>query len=491
MRAQLLRATALIGIVLFPALSQADEFEIFDDAGGSSFEIMDQNRPTPMTPEGTHGPTPGPVETDPITESPISGNYDRPESGGMPSDDYWNQGAFACDAGCGPDAYPMPDLGCADCDENRAGLFFDAWIAQGYTYNANDPASGFNTPLTFNDFSNEYQMNQLYVSAGRAVNKCGACWDLGGRVDLLYGTDYFFTMANGLELRADGRPRWNSDDGDRVRDGFNFADYGLAMPQLYGEVFAPIASGTSIKFGRFYTPLGYENVQAPQNFFYSHSYAFQYGEPRTHTGVLADVALGPTFNLLAGYTRGWDVWEDPNGKPNYLMGFTWCPTNLASLAFAVSTGDEDVEGIDNRTVYSLVYTRRFGSMTYVLQHDFGSEANAEIDRNFQPDSAKWYGINQYFFMDVTPTSTVGMRVEWFRDQDNARVLGIPLESQVTGGNYVGLTLGMNWRPTCNLILRPEIRYDYSDVEPAPGGGIFDDFTADDQLTLAVDALFKF
>ena len=146
------------------------------------------------------------------------------------------------------------------------------------------------------------------------------------------------TTADGLETRVDGAPHWNSSDGDRRRDGFTFADYGLAMPQLYGEIFAPIGSGLDVKLGHFYTILGYESVRAPENFFYSHSYTFQYGKPITHTGVLADWAFGSKLNVQFGYTRGWDNWEDLNGKPNYLAGFTWCPSRTASLAFALTTG---------------------------------------------------------------------------------------------------------------------------------------------------------
>ncbi len=360
----------------------------------------------------------------------------------------------------------MQDCG-GQCRRERtcgAGAFMDLWIAGGYTYNDADPPGGFNGPLTFNDFSNEGQMNQLYLSFGRAVDKCNRCWDIGGRVDVLYGTDYFFTTADGLETEEDGRPHWNSDDGSRRRGGYTYADYGVAMPQAYGELFIPLGTGLSVKIGHFYTPLGYESVQAPENFFYSHSYTFQYGNPFTHTGVMFDWAIGSKFNAYFAYTEGWNNWEDINGKPNFLTGFTWCPSRVASLAFGVSTGNEDLAGQNNRSLYNIVYTRRFGQLTYVLEHSFGMEANAEVDENFETDSAKWYGLVQYFYMDISPTLTAGMRVDWFRDQDRTRVLQLPFETGASGGNYVGLTMGANWKPTCNLLLRPEIRYDYSDVE---------------------------
>ena len=513
---------------------RADEFKVFD--GGSStnsFEIVDG--PTASGDPGTNTPpmdalqqpldsyldpvvdqpqTTAELELEPKSDKTEPESYRQPESVtdadsqpiwdtqeslgdiGYQYDDaaYGSCNDGDCGGACGGSSRSCGGSACrGSCGGNRAGAFIDLWVAGGFTYNDADPAGGFNTPLTFNDFANEGQFNQAYLTFGRAVNKCGGCWDLGGRVDLLYGTDYFFTTADGLETRGNGAPHWNSSDGDRRRLGFTFADYGLAMPQLYGEIFAPIGTGLGIKFGHFYTPLGYESVRAPENFFYSHSYTFQYGKPITHTGVMTDWALGSNFNVQTGYTRGWNNWEDANGKPNYLFGFTWCPSKIAALAFSVTTGDEDPAGQNNRTVYTLVYTRRVGVMTYVLEHTFGTEENAEFNNQFQSETGKWYGLNQYFFMDVSPTLTTGMRIEWFRDQDNTRVLQIPFESSVSGGNYVGLTMGMNWRPSCNLIIRPEVRYDYSDVEAFGFGndGVYDDFTERDQLTLAVDAIFRF
>ena len=151
-------------------------------------------------------------------------------------------------------------------------------------------------------------------------------------------------------------------------------------------------------------------------------------------------------------------------------------------------------GQNNRTVYSLVYTRRIGCrLQYILQHDFGIEENGEIDRNGNPSGAKWYGINNYLIYECSDSLSLGLRVEWFRDQDNARVLGIPLESIVQGGNYTEVTLGANWKMTPQLTLRKELRFDWSNVEvPALNrNGIYDDFSDKNQFTAAVDLIYRF
>ena len=198
-------------------------------------------------------------------------------------------------------------------------------------------------------------------------------------------------------------------------------------------------------------------------------------------------------------TRGWDMFEDPNSTYAFIGGATFTSRDeRTSLSATVHTGNEraDAFGEYNRTLYSLVLLHQISCRwTYVFQHDFGIEENAEIDRNFMLSDAKWYSVNQYLFCRLRDNLDFGVRVEWFRDQDNARVLGIPVEPLTSGGNYVATTFGLNWRPYEKVVLRPEIRWDWSDVDPPDIGrvtdGMFIDFTKKDQLLLSLDLIIDF
>jgi hypothetical protein len=44
-------------------------------------------------------------------------------------------------------------------------------------------------PVTFNDRVNEFLFNELNFYIERAVNTEGDSWDIGGRMDFMYGTD--------------------------------------------------------------------------------------------------------------------------------------------------------------------------------------------------------------------------------------------------------------------------------------------------------------
>jgi hypothetical protein len=409
----------------------------------------------------------------------------------------------------GPDFEPTgcEETGCSDpaCPScgpipgpigEGLGRFVDSigwygWLSQGFTWNPDSPADRFNGPLTFNDRSNEYQMNQLYSVLERPVCADGCAWDIGGRVDLLYGTDYFFVTALGLETHPDGTPRWNSDSGPRG-DGASL--YGLAMPQAYAEVYAPAGYGLSAKLGHFYSILGYESAMDPENFFYSRSYARQYGEPFTHTGFIAEYGLTPALRILGGLTRGWDTWEDPNDAGGFLGGATWsCPDGVSAVSFAIHTGNEDPQGDQNRTVYTLVYERQLSRCcSYALEHVYGDESDAAFD-NDQPTDARWYGIAQYLYWQCCPTTSLGLRAEWFRDRDNARVLGIPFDSLSEGGDYVEVSLGLRWEPCPRVLMRSEVRWDWSDVEAPQLDvlGMFDDFQDENQVTVATNLILRY
>jgi hypothetical protein len=341
--------------------------------------------------------------------------------------------------------------------------FFDIGIG------ANAWGADWNGPITFNDRAWQGQMNQLYLINERVLKEDQL--SIGGRVDLLYGTDFLYTVAGGLDSV------WNSG-----------RYYGLAMPQLYGEV------GTqelNVKFGHFYTLIGYEVVPAIGNFFYTHAYTMQYGEPFTHTGVLGTWVPNDQLTIIGGVTNGWDNWDIglPTNQANPQPGSNSNAAFLGAITFSSSDGTQaltlanssgnEANGLENgagdpfignRTVTSIVYTNEFtDKLTYVYQSDFGYAAyavdpNGYAPQGNQPGSAYWYGVNQYLFYNFTDYLIGGLRLEWFRDNNGYRVQSGLRDGSPQVGGYVGnlwqMTWGLNYLIGNNLIIRPELRYDW-------------------------------
>jgi hypothetical protein len=356
------------------------------------------------------------------------------------------------------------------------GIEIKGWLDQGITTNPRDPLHRFNGPVTFNDRANEYQMNQLYLVAEREADTGGCGWDVGGRVDLLYGTDHRFTTAFGLE------DKWNQ--------GHRF--YGLAMPQAYLDV---AINNLTLRMGHFYTILGYESVMAPENFFYSHAYTMQYGEPFTHTGALAIYKLNDCWSFSGGIHRGWDQWEDINNKLGFLGGVTWSPSDDTSVAFALTSSEEDYAGENNRFAYSLVITHRLTCrLTYVFQHDLGYEEDAAFGQRGYRD-AEWYGFNNYLFYELTPCCSLGLRYEWFSDDDGTRVggLGYPngIDLGTVAAHWQELTVGLNYKFTRNVMFRSECRWDWVDPLVAVTDGPFNDYNKRSQFLWGNDLIVQF
>ena len=382
-------------------------------------------------------------------------------------------GGFDCDSSCPEPWRLFPEIGC--------GWSLEGWLALGATANADRPGSRINGPVTFNDRSN-FQVNQLYLTFGREVDTGGCGVDWGARVDLLYGTDYIFTQAAGLETRPNGARHWNR-SGDQ---------YGLALPQAYAEVGY---NDFTAKVGHFYTIIGNEVVTAPDNFFYSHAYTMQYGEPFTHTGGLVSWNYSDQLTLHGGIVNGWDKFDAVTDQASFIGGANYTPCHERySLAFAFITGEEDGAApplSGNRTMYSIVFSYNISDdLQYVFQHDNGWEETGVpgVDN-------EWYGINQYLLYTINDCWKAGARLEWFRDDDGARLSAAPvrngggaLTAAQAAGNYYNISAGLNWTPSSNLIVRPEIRWDWSD---GTAGRPFDDQTKDSQMTAAFDAIMLF
>jgi hypothetical protein len=407
-----------------------------------AFAQVSRESPPESGMEGDVPPIPAP-DFDPRSPPPTA---PAPEEEPVPAPEEEPAPAPEEEPAPAPEEEPAPEAEPWHLLPQECRLQVHGWLSGGITFNGRRTSDRFNGPVTFNDRRSEGQMNQLYCVIERRLEaECGL--DFGGRVDLLFGTDYIFTQSAGLETRGDFSPHWNTN-----------RFYGLAMPQLFAEVGNQTAS---LKVGHFYTVIGYEVVPATGNFFYSHAYTMQYGEPFTHTGILGTWNASDQWTLTSGIVDGWDKFDPVTSRAAYIGGAAYTPeSGQYSLAFALITGDEDgsappLEG--NRTMYSLVFSwNPCERLQHVLQYDHGIQSLAT------GGTSEWYGLNQYLFYKLNDCWRVGLRGEWFRDDDGTRVTGLRAGNSTPGGhagNFYQLTAGLNWSPTKNLMLRPECRWD--------------------------------
>ncbi len=342
------------------------------------------------------------------------------------------------------------------------GFEVGMWASAGITGNTNGGSNNppGNAPVLFNDRVNEVLFNQLNLYVERAVTK-GDKWDVGMRMDFMYGSDARFTQASG----------W---DDDWV-DGHY---YNIAMPQLYMEVYAPLGNGVTAKLGHFYTTIGYEVVPSPDNFFYSHAYTMLYAEPFTHTGVMLSYDIDDNWSINGGAVEGWDNMTENAGAWSFLGGASWTSNDQSSsVTVQLISGNISDTGSSNRTMYSIVATHDFSDkFHYVFQHDFGTQNR---DDSVGQGDGNWFGINQYFTYDINDQLGLGLRAEWFNDKGGAQRVN------AVGANYLAASFGVNYTPLPWLKFRPELRLDWADEK------VFNGNKGNDQVEFAMDMIITF
>ncbi len=337
------------------------------------------------------------------------------------------------------------------------------WLSTGA--HANAWGSSDNGPLGTKAIGNGFLVQQLWGFAEKTVDTSGGGWDVGGRVDYMFGTD-----ASSVQAFGDGSwdADWNTSD-----------DYGSAMPQLYGEV----AHGDfSVKAGRFLTLIGWEYIEDPLNFFSSNSYSYFFAEPATHTGVLGSWEPSDSLTFHAGWTNGWDAgFTDNGGASTFLGGVTWSGPECLTVTYTCSAGTL-AAGEGDLYMHSLSLELAISErLTWIVNNDLGIQANLP-----SADDALWVGIVQYLQYDLTDSLAAGVRFEWFQDRDGTRV-----EPGQISGNFYELTAGLNWQPKPYLLIRPELRYDWYGGTYVPGSLPFNDAAQDHQFSGGFDLIVTF
>ena len=191
-------------------------------------------------------------------------------------------------------------------------------------------------------------------------------------------------------------------------------------------------------------------------------------EPFTHTGMLATYSGFDNVDLYAGWTMGWDTgFDQAFGGSNWLGGFSTQLTENIGFTYISTAGNfgtrsQGEDGYSHSLVFDVTLTNR---LNYVLQSDLvGYDDTAAQGANDQ------VGINQYLFYTLNDAWAFGSRMEWWKSD---------------GQSYYEITYGMNYRPHANVVIRPEVRHDWT---PTDGGYV--DGT-DNATTFGIDCILTF
>ena len=342
----------------------------------------------------------------------------------------------------------------------ESGLFANAYGRDNrYENGTFDPESG-NTALLQNVRQSDFQLNQLYLNFGKKLNS-HCSFDIGGRVDVMYGTDAIFLQSYGLE----------KDESDQ---GWHGGDYYTALPQLYVE--AGMAN-FNVKMGKFLSPMGAESILSPDRFFYSLADSYEQ-LPDTMTGVLGQWDVNNKLSLFGGWVNGENRSFD-NEKDSAILGdisyqwnkrFRFGYSALARLDTRTRTSDDMF-----RFIQSFIVGYKHKRIDYTFEWTLRNQKTGSGGR-------LEYGINQELIYRLNTRWSVGTRFGWLHRYTKS---GVPHDRY-------NLSIGARWQPNKWLTIRPEIRYDLSDgttpfakpKDGSPGG-------RKDQFSGGVSTIIKF
>ncbi|HEX8911400.1 MAG TPA: outer membrane beta-barrel protein, partial [Humisphaera sp.] len=331
-----------------------------------------------------------------------------------------------------------------------------------YTYNfANPPTdlADYKLPVgrfidnpgrVFDVENQKLLLNQLTLNVERTVDAADAAkrnqWDVGGRVELMYGADARFLHSNGLLDHHDDDVTTQVTGGPRNQ---------FDVTQAYVDLAIPVGEGLRVRAGKF---IFFKNHDPNASVFYSHSFTFGAALPFTLTGAYATYTLNEQWSFDAGFSRGWDQSvDDNNGAIDVFGRVRYAVNKDLVLSLAAITGPEqDDDNRNYRTVVNLSAVWKVGDTLTLL-------GDAIYGQQSEPTGgggdARWYGVALYAVQEITPAVSVAGRVEWYRD-DGGYTTGLDQ-------NLFEVTVGLSIRPFANdkylkhLKIRPEVRWDYS------------------------------
>jgi hypothetical protein len=375
----------------------------------------------------------------------------------------------------------------------------------GITWSSADSKSNKNFGRLFDDLRDRPMLNQLLFTAQRPIDPSLKTYDWGFKLQVGYGSDFRYTHF--VE---------EFDHVTRHRDQYDLTEANVLLHTAWFT-----EGGLDFKAGQYTSPLGEETIDPSNNFFYSHSYIFNFGLPVKHTGILATQHVSTALDLYAGIDTGNSTSFAKGDNNGALAGIAGVGLNLleGNLTFLglvhfgpeLPTGTLDANGkrirVDSkyREYFDLVTVYKPTQSLQLINeldwvHDDALNGGKKADA---------YGTAFYAVYSLTDIFSLVGRAEVFRDADGVFVAqsgnnvdptraltGLaPLSVFTIGGGkttYGEVSAGVNIKPPVpsfitGTLIRPEVRYDTSLNGTRP----FNDGRDKHMVTAAFDVVVPF
>ena len=361
----------------------------------------------------------------------------------------------------------------------------------GIAMNTASPDNGENFGSLFTDKSNSVQMNQLMLTAERPIDSSLSTFDIGFKVQGLYGTDARYTHS-----LAETDHLFHS----KYQFDFNEATINMHLPVVF-------KGGVDVKLGQFPSPMSAETIDATTNSLYSHSYIFNFGVPMKNTGVLATAHVNPLLDIYGGLDTGVNGGITADGDMNRTV------KGQFGVGLNLLGGDLTILALSHIGAENAPNLVPGGGVRYLNDITTTYKANDKLtlttDINYIKDeglSAIGYGVAQYATYTLNDHWSLVGRGEVWRDNAGAFVYAYPGYFDAANAQrglantsypaarttYGEITLGANYKPQVpkaidGFVVRPELRVDHS----LNGSKPFNQGKDETSFTPAVDVVVPF
>ena len=319
-------------------------------------------------------------------------------------------------------------------------MTISGFVQASYFYNLNRPAGGYSDGYLWNTKDNNFSINKVKITlASPPVEPSGEKWDAGYRVSLIAGED---------------APILNTDAGIT---GFDY------LREAYVELNVPIGTGLDIKAGELISLLNYESGDGGAvNENFSQGYQWFYTGNPPAAGVQLDYAFTPWLDVKFRVDNG--LYSGPlatASRKGVMTSINLKPDDKTWINL-IGFGGEGV-GALSADGGSVIGGRQ---LTAKLGSGF------EFDYfHFDPDSAAsgdTWSIGGWLWYDFTQKVGLAFRGEFLDDLNGLGLntafgapapFGAGIFSPDSHGNLASFTITLNLKPTANIKIQPEFRYD--------------------------------
>ncbi len=232
-------------------------------------------------------------------------------------------------------------------------------------------------------------------------------------------------------------------------------DGSLVFNDIVEQGFMAVSTGDDTEltftFGKFNAPIGFELLDPPDMFQYSHALVFDLGLPTNVTGLMASSELSDEMDLAVYLVNGWDNNTDNNRAKTIGARLGVTPDDDMSLGFSSIWGAEADSG-NKRWVFDVD-----GAIESIEDVLLGFEVNYGWENaasGLRPgNDANWFGL--LLMTNIVLTDDVGLtvRYDYFDDFDAART------GYDTHYNAVAISPNYQFTDGCGILA--EYRVDWS------------------------------